>query len=536
MTTPGEQHAFNRLLAELACLPALREGNARLVCDLLVERALSVCSAVQGALWVQREGRIECLVSKRGEPDNAPIGGARTEALATLDEAAVGRLLTTLGERRTLATQNPEARLSAAIFETGQICGVLLVEAQAGREWSPAEEALMGSLADIAAQVLLAQQKRRSDEALVQAQRLDALGSLAGGVAHEFRNLLTVMNGGLELTLQRELGEDARDLLKLVADTGARAEKLTERLLAFGRGEPLAMRATDLRDVLTGVQSLAGRVIREEIEQRFELPDIPCWVSCDGERLEQVVMNLLLNAAEAMPSGGSVSVRLLAGSDEHRILVQDTGPGVPEADQAHLFEPLFSTKSGAASGLGLGLPVSLGIVQQHGGAMQLDGSGPDGSTFRIELPARKAPMWRDEADIRVAEPRTRSQRVLLVEDDAAVRDVVGSMLKRLGYDALIASDAADALAALQRNADIAVLMTDVVLPDVRGTELYRLARVIDSSLRVLFISGYDHSTIGRSADGHSGAAFLAKPFTAAELEQALYTLLDGAGGIQVDVR
>ena len=545
--------SYNEVIAELARLPVVSGGDLRASFAAITERVARTLRVPRAQLWLVGKETAECI-------DHFELANSRHYTGATLainDHPSYFRALAR--ERVLLARdcqRDPRTRSFSALYSEkidirsmlhapirvdGRVAAVLCVESRGEiRDWRDDEASFIGSLADFVTLTLLATQKSDAEAALVQAQRLEALGRLAGGVAHDFNNLLTVINGGVDMVLS-SLGSDTdpTDLLKMVAQAGERAKKLTRQLLAFGRKQRLEIRVVNAADILRSVSELTLRVIPEDIHVEFHFADRQRWVACDQDQLEQVVMNLMLNAADAMPKGGRLDVRLQGGADdtEVAITVEDSGSGISSDLWDTVFEPFFTTKG--ELGTGLGLSVSLGIMEQHGGSLRLLRSDNSGTEFMLRLPQQPEPAW-PNAEIRITEPsssRPIGGNVLLVEDEIGVRNVLTEMLTRLGYEPIVAKDAADALTQIQ-DRPIDLMITDVVMPDLRGPELYGLASAIKPGLKVLYISGYSEASLTDLPSGGGSAGYLGKPFTLTQLEESLYQLLQGeraSSSIQVEL-
>ncbi len=363
---------------------------------------------------------------------------------------------------------------------------------------------------------------------LRQSQKMEAVGRLAGGVAHDFNNLLTAITGSLALAL-RDVGPDARAHRWLMETDKAawRAAALTHQLLAFSRQQLIAPRVLDLRSVVAGSGSMLARMIGEDIVLRTELADEPCLVEVDQGQLEQVLLNLAANARDAMPDGGVLSIevkRAVHGADGGGRLrpgpvvvmsVSDTGQGMSEDVRSHIFEPFFTTKS-VGSGTGLGLAMVYGAVEQNGGTIEVVSAPGHGSSFRILLPEARGE--KAQAPPPHGEVPRGSETVLLVEDEAAVRDVTRAQLESLGYRVLSCANAAEALVVAAGQVEpLHLLLTDVVMPGMNGREL--AARLAESrtDLRVLFTSGYGEEVVSRHGVLEPGVLLLQKPYALPKL-------------------
>ncbi|MGO9094014.1 MAG: PAS domain S-box protein [Bryobacteraceae bacterium] len=387
---------------------------------------------------------------------------------------------------------------------------------------------------------------RALEESFRQAQRLESVGRLAGGVAHDFNNLLSVINGYSEMLLQRvdPLDPIRADLLE-VYDAGRRAAVLTQQLLAFSRRQLLKPELLDLNEVLTDAGSLLRRLIGEDIELSLRLDPLPARVCADAGQMHQVVMNLAVNARDAMPSGGQIVIQCAnvaipegAASPEpglppgrYALLsVGDTGAGMTEEVKAHAFEPFFTTK-GPGKGTGLGLATVYGIVEQSGGRIFVESQPGQGSTFRIYLPAvQQAMAARATADSAKLSDFQGTETILLVEDQPAVRKLMRNLLTSLGYQVLEAGDGNEALAlAQQAREPFQLMLTDLVMPGMNGLELAARLIALRPGTRVLYISGYaDRMPEVAGAPNYQDNS-IAKPFVAAQLAAKVREVLDRPG-------
>jgi PAS domain S-box-containing protein len=371
---------------------------------------------------------------------------------------------------------------------------------------------------------------------LRQSQKMEAIGRLAGGVAHDFNNLLTAITGSLALALRDVDGESrAHRWLKETDKAAWRAAALTHQLLAFSRQQVIAPRVVDLRGVVEGAGSMLSRMIGEDVALRIRVCEEPCMVEVDQGQLEQVLLNLAANARDAMPDGGTLAIEVSrsrvglaarAGRGPSVVMaVTDTGHGMNEDVQARIFEPFFTTKP-AGSGTGLGLAMVYGAVEQNGGSIDVVSRPGRGSTFRIQLPEKRGPKAARPA-LQGDVPRG-SETVLLVEDEAAVREVTREQLESLGYRVLACADAAEALAACAGHAEpLHLLLTDVVMPGMNGRELAERLTQGRPGLRVLYTSGYGEDVIARHGVLEPGVLLLQKPYALPKLAGLVRTALAG---------
>jgi PAS domain S-box-containing protein len=381
---------------------------------------------------------------------------------------------------------------------------------------------------------------RQYEEKLRLSQKMEAVGRLAGGIAHDFNNLLTIITGYTVL-LQRRLQDNPEDaeMLEQVLNAATRAAELTGQLLAFSRRQVAQLRSVDFNDIISGMQSMLQRLIGEDIviESRLE-PQL--WkVRADPGQMGQVIMNLAVNARDAMPEGGRIVIRsgnwTVEGTysdgqmgfppgDYVRILFSDTGRGMDAGTRARIFEPFFTTKQ-VGQGTGLGLSTVYGIVQQSGGQISVYSEPGSGTTFAIYLPRAEA----GESADTIPELGTLrgDETVLVVEDEPALRKLATSVLRSNGYYVLEAANAEEALTI--RNAhsgDVKLMLTDVVMPGGNGRKLASLLCQRQADLKVLFMSGYSEHALLEKMLSESGTSFLQKPFTPAQLLRKVREVLD----------
>jgi signal transduction histidine kinase/ActR/RegA family two-component response regulator len=369
---------------------------------------------------------------------------------------------------------------------------------------------------------------RESEEQLRQSQKLEAIGTLAGGVAHDFNNLLTVMQGYAELALMRNDGRDARlnkDLTQVLEAT-QRASRLTHQLLAFSRKQVLEPSVLDVNEVVGELVPLLRRLIGEHITIDFAPGAELSHILADLGQLEQVIINLVINARDAMPSGGTISIRTFAverGGSRVGLSVTDTGVGIPPEIRERIFEPFFTTKE-PGKGTGLGLSMVYGIVQQSGGTIAVDSIVGAGTTFTIEFPASGAEKSRQRfAAIGEAIPRG-TETVLLIEDEPELRDLARRTLDSLGYQVIAPEHTEDALAiAISRKVDL--LLTDVVMPVMSGPTIVRRLADIGSHPPVVYMTGYADETLSDYRID-PGSMLLRKPFSPSQLARVVRSALD----------
>jgi PAS domain S-box-containing protein len=383
--------------------------------------------------------------------------------------------------------------------------------------------------------------QRRLQQQVLQSQKMEAVGRLAGGVAHDFNNLLTVITSYSDLLLEDLAPGDAkRDDLEQVRKAADGAAALTRQLLAFSRQQVVEPRVVSLNTVVEGLQKILRRVIGEDVELTITLaPDLGS-VRADVGQLEQVLMNLVVNARDAMPTGGRLTVE--TGNVEHdpeyardreaaavrrfaMLAVTDTGCGMDEATRARIFEPFFTTKE-VGKGTGLGLATVYGIVKQAGGFIWVYSEPGQGTSFKIYLPAVDATAERTTDASTTPAPRG-TETVLLVEDAAAVRAVTKQMLERQGYTVLEAPDGEAGLRLARRHRGVIhLLLTDVVMPRIGGRELAEQLARLRPDVKVLYASGYTDDSVVRHGILESGTAYLQKPFSPESLARKVRDVLD----------
>ncbi|EIM26112.1 hybrid sensor histidine kinase/response regulator [Microvirga lotononidis] len=392
-------------------------------------------------------------------------------------------------------------------------------------------------------------ERRRTQEALEQAQaalfqsqKMEAVGQLTGGVAHDFNNLLTIIVNNLDLLTRN--AHDPRDirLIESAQRAAERGAKLTQQLLAFSRRQPLQPNAHNPNTLIEGFETVLRRACGELIRLQLSLAPRVRWVSVDAPQFESALLNLVVNARDAMPDGGSLKIMTgnvtleekdaaatsLAPGQYVSIAVQDTGTGMSPDVVSRVFEPFFTTKE-IGKGTGLGLSQVYGFVTQSGGHIKVDSTPGQGTKVTMLLPAQES-----EEDVPVEDEgserpvRDSAGTVLIVEDEPAVREVASDIFDSLGYDVVTASDANEALGILEANSSIDVLFSDVIMPNgMNGVELSRKAREMRPDLKILLASGYPMSALPSEGLG-TGVSFISKPYRWTELAEKLRTLRTGS--------
>jgi len=402
---------------------------------------------------------------------------------------------------------------------------------------------LEGIVEDITEQIRLNEEKNRLEAQFHQAQKLESVGRLAGGVAHDLNNLLAPVLGYGEMLLEDFSGEDVRrSSVTAMLEAGRRARDLVRQLLAFSRKQVLAVKPVNLNAILTRFEPLLRRTIREDVAIIVQPASNLPLVRADTGQLEQVLMNLAVNAQDAMEDGGTLTIETAAVDLDERyasahesvtpgeyvlLAVSDTGRGMDEPTRDQVFEPFFTTKENE-KGTGLGLATVYGIVKQHGGSIRVYSEPGRGATFKVYLPVCEgthSPAPPDEAD---RENPRGAETVLLAEDNEGVRKLTRTILARQGYHVLMAESGRSALALLaQYEGPVHLLLTDVVMPDMNGRELYDRVSRQYPQIKVLFMSGYTDNVIAHRGVIDEGVHFIQKPFSVGGLAAKLREVLDG---------
>ncbi|MBI5743654.1 MAG: response regulator [Elusimicrobia bacterium] len=429
----------------------------------------------------------------------------------------------------------------AHISAGGEILGVLVLYLKDGGALTDSQRRFVGSATDIMAENIL---HARTEARLAQSQRLESVGRLAGGVAHDFNNILTAIRGYTEFILkgldeQDPKTEDVREIIT-AAD---RASSLTRQLLAFSRRQVMTSKAADLNKCVGDITNMLRRLIGEDIKLATKLAPVPCTAFLDVGQIEQVLVNLVVNARDAMPGGGQIelSTELLAASAElaqahpelpHGPLVclkvSDTGCGMTDEVKKHLFEPFFTTKE-RGKGTGLGLSTVFGIVKQIGGDIEVESEPGAGAVFRIYFPLFEA---RDAGAAAGAQGAAGAgavgtETILLVEDEESLRRLGRRILVSSGYTVLEAAGGAEALRALELHGKpVDLLLTDVIMPGMSGRDLAREIARKGLAPRTLYMSGYTDDAIVKHGVLETGLSFIYKPFTVDALSLKVRTVLD----------
>jgi len=390
-------------------------------------------------------------------------------------------------------------------------------------------------------------QRIEAEAQLKQTQRLDSLGSLAAGIAHDFNNILTGILGYAQLGLQRHDAQDeSGEILQQISQIAERGAELTRKILAFSRRQPLKVTPVDLNSLIAGMRPMLRPLAGDRIEVVLDLEEHLWGIQADRSQIEQVLLNLCVNAAEAMPAGGTLTIRTrrLDGSalrerlkddrHDHGVMleVEDTGHGMSPDVARHAIEPFFTTK-GRGQGTGLGLSVSYGIVKQHGGVLEMDSVLGFGTTVLVILPAMDitpSSVVRPVPKTRTISRSLQRIRVLLVEDDPPIREMVASLLRDHGLQVRAVADGDEAMKVLARpDCAVDLVITDVAMPGLNGVELARRVRQALPGFPILFMSGCADSTLEQYGLDEAESVLVRKPFTLDELLSAIESVLRSAG-------
>jgi nitrogen-specific signal transduction histidine kinase len=380
------------------------------------------------------------------------------------------------------------------------------------------------------------------EEQLLQSQRLESLGQLTGGIAHDFNNLLTVILGNAQL-LQEQLHDSPklRNLTNIIDMAATRGANLTRHLLAFSRKQALQPGTIDVNKLLANLRGMLSRTLGENIVINLKAQEALWPAYVDQNQLEVAIMNLCINARDAMPDGGIVAletsnVRLddffaaaypdVDPGDYVLITISDTGTGIPPEIIDHVFEPFFTTKD-KGKGTGLGLSTVFGFIKQSHGHISIYSDLGRGTTLRVYLPRSVDVVQRNDASNAAPRVQGGNELILFVEDNELVRKFGQDMLKSLGYSVLSASDGRSALAILQERSDIRLLFTDVVMPGMGGHELAKKARALHPQIKVLYTSGYTQDSMIHNGKLDTGVMLLEKPYSRSTLAAKLREVLTG---------
>jgi len=374
--------------------------------------------------------------------------------------------------------------------------------------------------------------QRELEAQLRQSQKMEAIGQLAGGIAHDFNNILTIIQGFARTLLEDDRDPAARKTAtQQIVEAADRAAGLTRQLLAFGRRQVMQPQHVDLNELVTSLAKMVRRILGEDIDLQVRLSGQPLAIHADPGLIDQVLMNLVINARDAMPGGGQLRVettsRISPQGEQAIVRVTDTGMGISPECLPRIFDPFFTTKA-EGKGSGLGLATAFGIVAQHGGRIEVSSRIHHGTTFEVVLPVSAREIESAAPATTAAAPRGGSERILLVEDEPGVRLLTRKVMERAGYQVIEAKSGADGLRAWNAyDGQIDVVFTDVVMPDgMSGRELADKLLGMQPDLRVIFTSGYTADFAGRELSLKDRQSFLQKPATPKEMLDALRRALD----------
>jgi two-component system, cell cycle sensor histidine kinase and response regulator CckA len=401
---------------------------------------------------------------------------------------------------------------------------------------------IVGAMMDITSLRKAEEERKLLEAQLHQAQKMEAIGQLAGGIAHDFNNILTAIMGCAEITLLRmENGSPLRHYVEQILTSSERAAELTNALLTFSRRQVLHTKPIDLCGVVRDLKKMLGRLIPEDIDFRTQLAEGTLIVMADKGQIEQVLMNLVTNAKDAMPNGGTLTIDVSPAIMDERfvhahgfgdpgdyacVTVADTGQGMDEETAKRIFEPFYTTKE-VGKGTGLGMAIIYGIIQQHNGCITVHSEQQRGTTFKIYLPRIAEKI--DETHVtREAEPSPGgTETILLAEDDMAVRELHKMILEEAGYGIVEAVDGQDALDKfMERMAEVDIVVTDVIMPKIDGKSLYEEIRKIRPDMKVLFMSGYTKDIIVKRGILEDEFSYISKPVKSFELLKKVRDVLD----------
>jgi PAS domain S-box-containing protein len=513
----------------------LAETEAKYRC--LVEESLVGVYLIQQGRFVYVNGRLAEIF---GYSQEEVVGRAVEELVAPEDRTVV---IDNVRKRETTEEKSIQYTFRG-VRKDGRIIDV---EVLGNGTVYDGKSAVLGSLLDITERKRAEEEQSRLRQHLQQAQKMEAVGQLAGGIAHDFNNILGIINGYSEILLRDPNVQDAtRSSIEEILTAGQRAASLTRQLLAFSRKLVLKPKVLSLNAVIEGIDKMLRRLIGEEIEVRTTLARDLELVKADPSQMEQVLLNFCINARDAMPDGGRITIETanvevdetlaaqhfsMSPGRYVRVAVSDTGTGMDSETLSHVFEPFFTTK-GPEDGTGLGLATVYGIVKQSGGHVCASSEQGHGTTFFVFLPKAAAEGAAKQFDqgIRAGEVVRGSETILLVEDVAPLRALFRKVVEDNGYSVLEAEDGQQALQVSDEfQGEISLLLTDVSLPKMKGSVLARLLQTRRSGIKILFISGYTDTAIAPEELLQPGTAFLQKPFTAEALLLKVRELLDTAG-------
>ncbi len=499
------------------------------------------------------------VVLVRGDVEN--VAGRSAEALEGPTERWIERVhpddRTLLRDRLERLPRVDRLRLEYRVRSGGGDVRWIREDLRVSRAGARGTPEVVGILRDVTFERTMRARVARLEKELWRSKRLEAVGAVAGGVAHDFNNLLTVILGSADLLRHEpELAESTREDVRGIREAATRGLELVRKILDFAAREPGRVAPLDPADLVGNLEEILRRVVGARVDLSIDTAGECGPVAVDRAHLEQILLNLASNAGEAMPAGGSLVVRISSETVEEertlevgrldpgrytRITVEDTGRGIAPEVRTRLFEPFISTKErqqGDRPG-GFGLSTVLGVVRRYGGGIRVESELGRGSAFHVYLPEHEQEETKAVSRVRarggVEAPDAGSARILVVDDDPGVRKVVRRMLEREGHSVATAGSAAEGVRIFDRvRPPFDLLLTDVVLPDRSGHDLWRAVERRVPGLPVVFMSGYDRDTVTGEGVPVPDAQLLAKPVTARTLREAVQAALDRARGADAD--
>jgi two-component system, cell cycle sensor histidine kinase and response regulator CckA len=556
-----ETELFRKNRALSLILRATEAANEALVVSHAFEACLrDVCTElgweVSDALLVSELGELSLLtLHADDEAQKGMLAELRARQLPKPNLGLVAQVLRTRQAAfcRDLATcEDPAHRdlvhaglrcgLLVPVVARDGIMAILELYSASSREAEASETEILAAIAGQLAQTVVRaraeEESKRAEAELRQSQRLDALGRLAGGVAHDFNNLLTVITVSAEMLLGVSRAERTDDLIETMLDAAQRGARLTRQLLALGRKNVVTPRIVDVNTLIRNNESLLRRTLRENIDLRLELSAGVGCIEIDPNEFEQLLLNLVLNARDAIEGGGELTIatelcmrggcgQLVTTQPCVCLDVRDTGVGMAPETLEHIFDPFFTTKE-SGKGTGLGLSCVYSIVRQAGGAIDVRSEPGAGTWFRLSFPLQAAAPTAQRSNAVSGAVVGGSETILLVEDNDAVRASAALVLESFGYRVLVASRPHEALAIARQVSQIDLVLSDVVMPEMSGVELAGQLTKLHPGTPVQFMSGYAQVAVEQQGLVDVAGRLLAKPFTARELARQVRIALDDA--------
>ena len=560
------ERLLNRLASLAQALSSARDLTAiyRALCDFTI--ASAPCSGVVITIYhPDKLAREAVYFWNQGEevlPADVPLipvgEGLAGQAIRTQKIIVCADYIRAQGNRPRVwvGSQNvdlPRPALIAPMTIMGRVIGTIEIQNQEGKSYTSEHVTAMEMAANLAASAIdnvrLLEQEREQALRLQQSQKMEAIGTLAGGVAHDFNNLLMVIIGNTDLAFKKSAETDlVRPRLAEIDKAAKRAAVLTRQLLAFGRRQQMERRNIKLNDVIAEIMKLLNRIIGADVEVNVRAGSNLSIISADPAQIEQVVMNLAVNARDAMPEGGQLTIETsnvtLDENYQHHypyaqpgkyveLQVSDSGSGMDERTKAHIFEPFFTTKQ-VGKGTGLGLSMAYGIVKQHDGYINVYSEPGHGTTFKIYLPVTESAV--EEAKVTV-EPEVLggTETILLAEDDEGLRNLASDVLDQLGYTVLLAKDGEEAVQRYAKDRErIDLLLLDIMMPRMGGPEAFEKMRQIGGTIPLIFMTGYSSDLVKSRFLKQNfsiealGADVIQKPYNIDKLGRKVREVLDAS--------